>query len=225
MFRSKSNPVNVWMSFSDLLTGALVVFMLITVVLVIKTRADVTKIAEKEKEVSENFKTNLNGIEGVTVTDDGTIRFYSQSNSKDGQLFQYGSFELTSAFITGLDSITPKFLNELEKVFSNSEKSGVEIREIRIEGHTDSNGEDDFNLRLSQERATQTWFEIRDKILSKRSLKFQEYCKSKVVTVGFGETKLLDENGVLLQVSGGRENSILSRRVELSVLFKGFGKE
>jgi len=213
------------MSFSDLLTGALVVFMLITVVLVIKTRAEVTKIAEKENEVSENFKTNLNGIEGVTVTDDGTIRFYSQSNSKESQLFQYGSFELTEAFLTGLDSITPKFLDELEKVFSDSEKSRVEIREIRIEGHTDSNGDDDFNLRLSQDRATQTWFEIRDKILSKRSAEFQEYCKSKMVTVGFGETKLLNESGDLLQDSLGKESATLSRRVELSVLFKGFGKE
>lgn len=213
------------MSFSDLLTGALVVFMLITVVLVIKTRAEVTKIVEKEKEVSENFKTNLNGIEGVTVTDDGTIRFYSQSNGKEGQLFQYGSFELTQTFLIGLDSITPKFLDELEKVFSDSEQSGVEIKEIRIEGHTDSNGDDDFNLRLSQERATQTWFEIRDKILSKRSAEFQEYCKSKMVTVGFGETKLLNDYGELIVDNGGIENSTLSRRVELSVLFKGFGKE
>jgi len=224
MFRPKSNPVNVWMSFSDLLTGALVVFMLITVVLVIKTKADVTKIAEKEKQVSENFKTNLNGIEGVTVTDDGTIRFYSQNNSKEGQLFGYGSFELTSVFKLGLDSIAPKFLTELEKVFSDTKKSGVEIKEIRIEGHTDSDGDNDLNLRLSQERATQTWFEIRDKILIKRGQEFQDFCKGKIVTVGYGETKLLDDEGLFLQDSKAKENSTLSRRVELSVLFKGFGK-
>ena len=212
------------MSFSDLLTGALVVFMLITVVLVIKTRSEVTKIAEKEKEVSENFKTNLNGIEGVTVTNDGTIRFYAQNNSKEGQLFPHGSSELTTEFRTGLHSITPKFLDELEKVFTDSEKSGVEIKEIRIEGHTDSTGYDDLNLRLSQERATQTWFEIRDNILRKRSPEFQEFCKSKIVTVGYGETKLLNSDGMLFQNSGDQLNSNLSRRVELSVLFKGFGK-
>jgi outer membrane protein OmpA-like peptidoglycan-associated protein len=225
MFKSKSNPVNVWMSFSDLLTGALVVFMLITVVLVIKTKAEVTKIAEKEKEVSNIFITNLSGIEGVTVTKDGTIRFYSQNNSKEGQLFEYGKFELTSAFKSGLDSIAPKFLDALEKVYYESEKSGIEIKEIRIEGHTDSDGNDDLNLRLSQERATQTWFEIRDKILSKRDREFQEYCKTKIVTVGYGETKLLDDKGFLVQNSKAKENSTLSRRVELSVLFKGFGKE
>lgn len=213
------------MSFSDLLTGALVVFMLITVVLVIKTQTDINNIKDATEGITNNFTTKLTGIPGVTVTDDGTIRFYSQSNGIEDQLFEYDSYELTSTFVAGLDSITPVFLNELEKVFDDLGNSKVEIKEIRIEGHTDSKGNDDYNLRLSQERATQTWFTIRDKILSKRSLEFQEYCKSKMVTVGFGETKLLNENGELIVENGGVENSTLSRRVELSVLFKGFGKE
>jgi outer membrane protein OmpA-like peptidoglycan-associated protein len=213
------------MSFSDLLTGALVVFMLITVVLVIKTRAESAKITDTQEGVADVFQVNLEGIEGVTVTNDGTIRFYSQGKRKDGELFEYGKAELTPAFAIALASITPIFLNELEEKFRKLEESKIDIKEIRIEGHTDSNGDDDFNLRLSQERATQTWFEIRDKILSKRSPEFQEYCKSKLVTVGYGETKLLDENGLLIKSSRGKENPILSRRVELSVLFKGFGKE
>jgi len=225
VFRTKNNPVNVWMSFSDLLTGALVVFMLITVVLVIKTRAEVTKIAAVQEEVTQTFQTNLKGIEGVTITDDGTIRFYSQTNKREDELFENGQAELTPAFVTGLALITPIFLNEIEKKFKEFEEFKIDIKEIRIEGHTDSNGDDDFNLRLSQERATQTWFEIRDKILSSRSPEFQKYCKSKIVTVGFGETKLLDGNGHLIEDSKGKENVILSRRVELSVLFKGFGKE
>lgn len=225
MFKKKGDPLNVWMSFSDLLTGALVVFMLITVVLVIKTRAEVTKIAEKEQEVSGNFKTNLDGIEGVTVTNDGTIRFYSQSDGIREQLFDYDSFELTSGFQLVLNQSVPHFFDELEKVFENDSTSGVTIKEIRIEGHTDSIGEDDYNLGLSQNRATQTWFYIRDNILTQKSQKFQDFVRSRIVTVGFGENKLLNESGMLVSESKGVENKTLSRRVELSVLFKGFGQE
>jgi outer membrane protein OmpA-like peptidoglycan-associated protein len=199
--------------------------MLITVVLVIKTRAEVTRVATITNEVSENFKTELRGVEGVTVTNEGTIRFYSQSEGANNQLFKSDSADLTLAFRLALDSIAPKFFDELERVFSQSREARVEIREIRIEGHTDSEGGDDYNLLLSQKRATQTWFEIRDRILIKRSPEFQKYCKAQLVTVGFGETKLLDSNGELVEESGARENKTLSRRVELSVLFKGFGKE
>lgn len=223
MFKKKGDPLNVWMSFSDLLTSALVVFMLITVALVIKTRTDVTIISETVDEVTGGFNSGLKDIEGVTVTDDGTIRFQSQSEGAGEQLFKYDSFELTSGFTSVLNQSVPHFFDVLEKVQNDSAR-GVTVKEIRIEGHTDSIGEDDYNLRLSQERATQTWFYIRDNILPQKPLEFQDFVKSRIVTVGFGENKLLDGNGNLILDRGFPENKALSRRVELSVLFKGFGQ-
>lgn len=224
MFKNKKKSANVWMSFSDLLTGALVVFMLITVVLVIQTRGKIKEIEDQSKTTAEAIKTDLKGIQGITVTNQGTIRIYSSQAAPYGDLFTKGSDQLTPIFKNILGTAFPVFINEVEKVYLNKEKKGVTIKEIRLEGHTDSDGIDDDNLNLSQRRATNTWLYVRDNFLTSKNTDFQDFVKNHLVTVGFGENQLIGIDTLLVRESGSRENKALSRRVELSVLFKGFNK-
>jgi OmpA-OmpF porin, OOP family len=88
---------------------------------------------------------------------------------------------------------------ELEKVvvFLNENPTV----EIEIEGHTDSVGPDDRNLKLSQDRSQS----VVDYIVSKG------ISKDRLTAKGFGETKPIDTN----DTDSGRANN---RRVEFTVL-------
>jgi outer membrane protein OmpA-like peptidoglycan-associated protein len=57
-----------------------------------------------------------------------------------------------------------------------------EIRRVRIEGHTDSRGDDAYNLRLSQDRASA----VRVYLVSKG------VAVKRLSAIGYGETKPLD---------------------------------
>ncbi len=72
---------------------------------------------------------------------------------------------------------------------------------MRIEGHTDSQGDDAFNLDLSQRRANSV----------RRYLVEQGITAERLEAVGYGETKPVDTN----KTAAGRENN---RRVEFTIL-------
>ena len=75
-----------------------------------------------------------------------------------------------------------------------------EIR-IRLEGHTDSDGDEVSNLKLSEERAE----EIK-KYLVKKGI-----AADRIETKGFGETKPVVENS-------SSENKAINRRTEVHLL-------
>jgi outer membrane protein OmpA-like peptidoglycan-associated protein len=78
-----------------------------------------------------------------------------------------------------------------------------ELLRVRIEGHTDSRGRDDYNLRLSQERAAS----VREYLIS------QGIAPKRLESVGYGETRPLDP----------RENEQAwsqNRRVDFMILDK-----
>lgn len=72
---------------------------------------------------------------------------------------------------------------------------------LRIEGHTDSDGSEDSNLRLSQQRADA----VRDYLLAKG------VAASRLQATGFGETKPIDTN----RTSDGKAKN---RRVEFHIV-------
>ena len=73
--------------------------------------------------------------------------------------------------------------------------------EIRIEGHTDSQGGDDYNLKLSNDRAASVFNYLVNKGIDSSRMKSQ----------GFGEASPLDTN----RTEQGRANN---RRVEFHIV-------
>jgi OmpA-OmpF porin, OOP family len=72
--------------------------------------------------------------------------------------------------------------------------------EIEMSAHTDSYGSDDYNFKLSDERARS----VREYILSKG------VAPSRIISQGYGETKPVVENDT-------DENRQLNRRVEFKI--------
>jgi OmpA-OmpF porin, OOP family len=102
-------------------------------------------------------------------------------------------------FQTSSAKLTPESLAVLDRVVEGL-KGSPDVR-ILIEGHTDSQGPDDANRKLSKGRADA----VRDYFLSKG------IAKSRLETKGYGETKPIGDN----KTAEGRAKN---RRVELSRL-------
>jgi len=72
---------------------------------------------------------------------------------------------------------------------------------LRVEGHTDSTGSEDYNLKLSEKRANAV----------KNELVAQNLDAARIQTIGFGESKPVADNNV----ESGRQ---LNRRVEIVIV-------
>ena len=72
---------------------------------------------------------------------------------------------------------------------------------LRVEGHTDSTGSEDYNLKLSEKRATAV----------KNELLAQNLEAARIQTIGFGEAKPVADNNT----ESGRQ---LNRRVEIVII-------
>ncbi|WP_434387203.1 Ig-like domain-containing protein [Melittangium boletus] len=103
-------------------------------------------------------------------------------------------------FATAKDVILPKSFNLLKQVGSVL-RANPQIELLRVEGHTDDQGNDASNLNLSKRRAgTVRQFLIKEGIAAER-----------LEAEGYGETRPVDTN----KTAAGRENN---RRVEFNIL-------
>lgn len=88
-------------------------------------------------------------------------------------------------------------LNEIVQVI----KDNPHIKKIAIEGHASSDGDDDFNLKLSDERSKSVRKYLVDKGIPEGAL----------TAKGFGETKPIADNGT-------EEGRVANRRVEFNIV-------
>lgn len=104
-------------------------------------------------------------------------------------------------FITATAKLTPS----AEKYFNENIAALREVRakKILVEGHTDSVGKDDYNLRLSRSRA---------KAIRDRLVRVMNYSQDMVEAIGFGESRPIASNDT---VAGRQRN----RRVILKVYY------
>ncbi len=136
------------------------------------------KVAEQARQV-ENAKvetvTDANGLKAVKVTFD------------NGILFKLGKYDLQSGAI--------KDLTQFSKVLKNNPTCSVDIQ-----GYASSDGSDEVNLKLSQNRANS----VRNFLVGNCSVPSSQIKNA----VGYGESNLVTN-------ADGTENRSASRRVEV----------
>lgn len=102
-------------------------------------------------------------------------------------------------FATDSSSISQSFhpvLTDVARVLNRYEKTTM-----MVEGHTDSVGDANYNLQLSERRA----FSVRNYLVG------EGVDQRRVTTIGYGETQPIADNGT----AGGRQEN---RRVELRIV-------
>ena len=134
------------------------------------------------------------------------VRFSTEQISTKVAYFEKNDAEPSDEYKKILDDFFPRFL----QVVSNPEYR-ESIEEIRIEGHTDSDGEYLLNIQLSQERARKV-LEYCLKIAADTPelATAADWAKFKITANG------LSYSHPILNADGG-ENKGLSRRVEFKV--------
>lgn len=203
-----------WIPLSDLMTGLMMVFLLVSVVYMVKVDADAQKIREIAV-LYEQMKTELYddlrrefdadlARWGAEIDPDVTIRF-----KEPEVLFDTGRADLKPRFKQILDEFFPRYVRIL-----GSDKYRDVIQEIRIEGHTSSiwqgaSPQEAYfsNMGLSQNRTRSTLQyvmglpELEDRL---------PWLRSHVTANGLSSSKRVMN-------SDGTENITRSQRVEFRV--------
>lgn len=147
---------NVWMSVSDLMTGLMIIFLFIAIAYISRVKKNqnvLTDYVETRTELHDKLVEKFKGDTArwqMAIGKDLSMRF-----NNPNVLFQTGSSELEPKFKEILDEFLPKYFDIL---INDSLRS--KIKEIRIEGHTDTKPAPQFdpdpyiaNTILSQRRA------------------------------------------------------------------------
>lgn len=151
---------NSWMSFSDLMTGLMVIFMFISISYILEVQKAekqrkkmITDFQDTKRAIFKDLRSSfLDKFEewDMEIGEDLSIRF-----AKPQVMFPLGQAQITPFFAKILDDFIPKYFDIILQ-----EKYKGKIKEIRIEGHTDTltilkKDSDPYigNVLLSQERS------------------------------------------------------------------------
>ena len=193
------------MSTGDLMAGLLFIFILLLMgaLLQVQEKADqdeeIVQRYDKIKtqlyiDLQEEFKDDLK-VWRATIDSTLCIRF-----QEPAMLFDNNKADLKPLFKNILNEFFPRYIDVLRKADYKSN-----IVEIRIEGHTDSNGEYFYNMELSQNR-TRTVLQYCFNLMNEEE---KQWATSLITANGLSSSQPILENGI--------ENKDLSRRVEFRV--------
>ena len=216
---------NVWMSVSDLMTGLMIIFLFIAIAYMSKVRTNqsvLTDYIETKEQLHEKFVNEFKGDTArwqMTIGKDLSMKFKNPT-----VLFEQGNWELTPQFTKILDEFIPRYFSIL---LNDSLRN--EVREIRIEGHTDNVAypaldKDPYiaNVILSQRRALSVQRYIRNmKFFNKYSDDDKRLLEFWLTANGLSYGKALDDDGNFIQFSNKPINMQLSRRVEFRIVTNG----
>lgn len=195
------------LSTGDLMAGLLFIFIL----LLMGALLQVQEKAEQDEEIvrkydqtktqlyidlEKEFKDDLKVWNAVIDSTNLSIRFQEPST-----LFAYGQANLQGKFKDILDDFFPRYLSLI-----SSDQYKDNIEEIRIEGHTDSNGSYVFNMQLSQDRTRS----VLSYCLMMVQPEKENWTKARITANGLSSSHLIYN-------SDGTENQELSRRVEFRI--------
>lgn len=193
------------LSVGDLMAGLLFIFVL----LLMGALLQVQEKAEKDKELADrydNTKTHLYidllaefkkdlAVWGADIDSTLSIRFQEPS-----MLFDEAQSDLKPKFKEILDDFFPRYISVL-----NKSKYRDNIKEIRIEGHTNSNGDYFSNMELSQDRTRS----VLQYCMGLMNPEEREWLRGVITANGLSSSHLIYRNGV--------EDKDLSRRVEFRI--------
>lgn len=210
-----------WISLSDLMTSLMMIFLLISVIYMIKVQ-EMVKIPTIYKEtlqglgnaLQKEFKNDLNKWKAV-IDKDLTVRF-----QEPDIMFETNSGVLKPEFKKVLDEFFPRYLDIMM-----DPKYVENIEEIRIEGHTSTvwkngTGEKDAyfnNMELSQLRTRSTLQYLVNMPVVKNSPEKFIWLKSHFRAIGFSSAKPVASNGLAVTDKNQVEDQKRSQRVEFRV--------
>ena len=226
----KENSDNNWVSFSDIMTGLMVIFLFISIsyMLQIKKEQDETNkiyedyIKSKEEiytELNKEFSNDLSRWDAI-LGNDLSIKFLNPK-----VLFEPDKSMIKPSFQIILNEFLPKYFNVILQ-----DKYRNRISEIRIEGHSDPEartpkGYNDIkyryieNLTLSQERATSVMrFLLFNKFYQELKNNEKDWLKFHLTSNGMSFGRILDKNKEYCYKTKAQCNLPFSRRVEFKIV-------
>ena len=219
MRRATPEPVFL-SSITDLMTSLAVIFIMLLIFFIKKEYAE----AARAEAVSKQLDTVL--LSSQTLKDELKRRlakegYPAEDDPKDSLAIVYHASAENLKFDVNKDVLKPageEYLDEFIPVLVSvvtDKKIFPALRSVLIEGHTDSDGNDEHNLQLSQERA----FAVLKYALNSCDLNYTEYERFLDLTSisGRGKRDLLPPGS-----DDGEENKARSRRVEFKIRVRSF---
>lgn len=207
--QNQENDENPFASSSgDLMAGLMFIFVLLLSAMMLQVQKRADKDAEITKEynriktqlyidLEEEFKDDLKVWNAVIDSTKLSIRFQEPST-----LFDFNKSSLKNEFKVILDDFFPRYL-----ALISSDKYKDNIEEIRIEGHTDSQGSYEKNMQLSQDRTRAV---LNYCLAMIRNSQLKDWATYRITANGLSYSHLIFNDD-------GTENPDLSRRVEFRI--------
>lgn len=225
MRKRENDETSIWISNTDLMSGLLVLFLFIAILMnqgLSKAQDEIKKITgesnEVRKELQESIKQNFSAEEIKRYNLDQENNIGAASFDKGDGRFLAGSSALTPEFQATLQVFLPKYIKSISNIY---EKDPNKIKEIRIEGHTstewfaDNNGQlvtanEAYikNMELSQNRTRAI---IQFALSLPELAPYHALIKDKLTANGLSSSQIIKKED-------GSEDFDASRRIEFKVV-------
>lgn len=228
---------NFWMSYTDLMSGFLIVFIIISIIMFkyydgMKTKNEEYKVklgklsqtvdslkGANLKNLIYEYRTVFHSNQYINIEFDssrGSIVLTHQNSNND--LFPKGKAEFQPELREYLDEIRLPLVDKTMNLWKRRNYTNVELR---IEGHTDPDGKESvrgsddsflYNLDLSSQRANRVYRYILDRELNSEQ---REFVKKNMISVGYSFSSRVVSKDI-----DDKEKDASSRRIEFRIISK-----
>lgn len=202
-----------WISLSDMMTGLMLVFLLIAILMISQSQSSIRAHQDVRNEIYEDLKETFEDRYenwDITISKDLTVRF--STDYEDAMFARYSS-NIGTEFQLVLNDFIPEYLG----IVANT-KYRSKISEIRIEGYTADDDDYIYTVELSQDRARNVLAHIlNNETFAQLPTEIQSELRFRMTANGLGKSKAFNSNGDFVFTHGGFIDS-KSRRVEFRIV-------